>query len=166
MYNVRMRGVLVCVIVGMLASTAAADPFEVRNPVPDAPPSATPFAAKTTEILDPGHSQRRIGTWVAVGGGVFVAAGLVLSRQMAHRYKAAVERIDAGRDVASATADANAAAETAKLWGTGLFVTGTVAVATGLCLYLRAPAKIRREQVVVAPIVERDGGGFAISGGF
>lgn len=167
-----MRGALVCVIVGLLVSTVRADPFDVRNPVPDAPPSTTtidPFATKPVEILDPGYSQRRLGVGFAIGGGVFLAGSLVLSRAMARRYDAALDRLDhldAGDSPASAIDDANHAQHVAKVWGTTLFAAGTLALGASLVLYVTAPAKIRREQLVIAPAVDRDGAGVAISGGF
>jgi hypothetical protein len=155
----------------MCCTTARADPFAVRNPVPDAPPSKTstidPFAtAPEVELLDPGYSRRRTAAVLAVGGGVLWGASFVLSRTMYARYNAALDRRDAGDDPYQATDDANRAQHIAKVWGTTIFAAGGLAIGAGLLVYASAPPKIRREHVVVMPAIDRDGAGVAISGGF
>lgn len=166
-----MRGIVVLGVLGMSFTTVHADPFGVRNPVPDAPPSAVPDPSPResdakVEILDPGYSQRRNGTLVTAAGTVVIGASAVLSFTMKSRYDAALARLEAGDDPYRATDDANHARRVAQVWGTTLFATGVVAVGVGAYLYFTAPLKIRREHVVVVPAVDRDGVGFAVSGGF
>jgi hypothetical protein len=163
-----MRGALVCVMFGMLVSTAHADPFGVRNPVPDAPPSASVTAESqpTIETIDPGYSRRRTGTLVAASALVFWGTSFAVSYHAGHRFQVDVALIDAGIDVKNATADANRAAEIGRTWGTGFFAAGVVAVGVGTYLYVTAPKKFRREHVTVAPAIGGDVAGVTLSGGF
>lgn len=163
-----MRAALAMVVLGMLVSTARADPFDVRNPVPDAPPSAslTVETERPFETLDPGVSRRRLGTLVAGSAIVFWGASFAVSYTMVHRFKVDVELIDAGIDVQRATDDADRALDISRTWGTSLFAAGAVALGTGAYLYFTAPKKFRREHVIVAPAIDRDAVGLAFSGGF
>jgi hypothetical protein len=166
--DMHMRGAFAfVVVVGMLVSTAHADPFEIRNPVPDAPSRASSSDREpTVELVDPGYAQRRNGVLVAAGGGAFIGASALLSYAMSVRFDAALARLEAGDDPQRATDDALRAQRIARNWGTGLFVAGAVAVGVGAYLYLSAPMKIRRERVVVVPAIDSNGAGFAIAGGF
>jgi hypothetical protein len=158
---------MVIAVLGMLVSTARADPFEIRNPVPDAPPSADITPKETTvEILDPGYVQRRNAVFVTAGGTMLLGASALLSYTMSRRWDAALARLDAGDDPQRAIDSATRAQHTAKWWGTGLFAAGAVAVGVGGYLYFTAPAKVRRERMVVVPAVDRDGVGVSIRGGF
>jgi hypothetical protein len=163
-----MRGALVCVMFGLLVSTAHADPFDVRNPVPDAPPSAsvTVDSEPAIKTIDPGYSRRRLGTLVAASAIVFWGTSFAVSYTAAQRFKVDVELVDAGIDVRNATRDADRAAEIGRTWGTGLFAAGVVAIGVGSYLYLTAPKKFRRERVTVVPAVGGDGLGVTLSGGF
>ena len=162
-----MRGALVMVVLGMVASTARADPFDVRNPVPDAPPSASTATdhEPTNETIDPGHARRRAGVLVASSAIVFWGTSFAISYAMAQRFKVDVMFIDERVDVAGHTADADRALDISRTWGTGLFAAGAVAVGVGAYLYFRAPAKFRREHVVV-PAVGSDTVGVSWSSGF
>lgn len=163
-----MRGLLVLVLVGAWGSIAHADPFDVRNPVPDAPPSASETIATTPtfDTLDPGYSRRRLGTLVAASAIVFWGASFAVSYTAAQRFKVDVMFIDEGTNVSKFTDDAHRAAEIGRWWGTGLFAAGAVAIGVGTYLYFSAPNKIRREHVMVAPAIERDAAGFSFSGAF
>jgi hypothetical protein len=169
-----MRGALVCVLLGMLLTTARADPFAVRNPVPDAPPSASttddPFDTNPkVEILDPGYAYRRNATLLAVGGGVLWGGAFVVAQVTRRRYDEALARIDDNSsydEQVDAINDANHAQRIARWVSTPLFVTGALAIGASILVYSEAPPRIRREHIVVMPAVDRDGAGVAISGGF
>ncbi|HUS31225.1 MAG TPA: hypothetical protein VMZ53_22095 [Kofleriaceae bacterium] len=167
-----MKSVLAFVVVGMVVSTAHADPFAVRNPRPDAPPSVTATQQparieQRVEILDPGKSQRRTATIIVAGGGALYVSSLIVSLSMKSRYDDAIARLDSGEgDLQAAVDDANHARRIAQVAGTGLFAAGAVAIGVGAYLYFTAPIKIRREHVAIVPSVDSQGVGLSLSGGF
>lgn len=162
-----MRSVLWFVVVGMSLSTAHADPFAVRNPLPPTTRTDEPSEdSPDVSVLDPGKSQRHTGAWVAAGGGAMLAASGALSFYMRSRYDAALDRVQSGDNLRGAIAEADHARNTARVWGTTLFAGGLAAIGVGAYLYFTAPIKIRRERVSVVPSIESDGVGITLTGGF
>ena len=117
-----------------------------------------------TVVLDPGRARRRAALYAAIGGGVLVLGSGVIGWD---------ERRIADHDAPAAMAgDARAAQATenarwtARYWGTGLFVGGTLALGAAAYLYFTAPAKEKVERVVIAPAIGPTQLGLAARGWF
>ena len=122
------------------------------------------IAGDNTVVHDPGKG-RRTAAMVVAGGGValMIAAG-GLSWYERGRWKD--HEADCTLHVASAVAICNDANHVAKVWGTTLFVAGSVAVAAAAFLYFTAPQREVIDQTVFAPVISPDGVGFAATGRF
>ena len=93
-------------------------------------------------IVDPGRGRRRAATYVAIAGGALAFASVALAAyERFGPYARAKQRFDAGDP--DAASDAASATHVVHVYGTGLFVAGTAAVAVACYLYFFAP----REQI-------------------
>lgn len=147
-------------LVLVMSGSALADPFDVRDPAPDAPRSAHattgPDIARDV-VVDPGKPQRRLALGLFVGGVALVGAANAFSLYERGQYDDAIAAHDA--------AAANHAALVTRYAGTGMFVGGVAAIGVAAYEYFTADrAKIHT--TVVAPIATGDRAGLALSGAF
>jgi len=176
-----MRLVVATLILLTALRTADADrrddPFSVRKPtlapLTVAPKPPDPFSQRTPasrpvpidedcdcDVVDRGGPRRRNAVLVAAGGVALWAASGTLSYYTHERYKEAVARGPEGYT------EARRWQRTAQIYGTGLFLAGTVAIGASIYLYVTAPAKVVRERTGVTPSITNQGVGLVVSGGF
>ena len=121
-------------------------------------------AGDNTIVKDPGKGRRRAAIFVASGGVALMIASGGLSwyeRSIWKDHQMACNNHDP-----TAIAICNHAHDVAHVYGTGLFVAGSVAVAAAAFLYFTTPAPEVIDQTVWLPTVSPDGVGFAAVGRF
>lgn len=147
-------------LVLVLSSSAVADPFDVRDPAPDAPRSASPTTGPEIArdvVTDPGQTQRRVAIGLAVTGVALLGSAGALSLYEKDRYDDALAIHD--------RATANRATSITRYAGTGLFVGGVAALGVAAYAWFTADhEKVRT--TVVAPIATGDRAGLALTGAF
>jgi hypothetical protein len=123
-------------------------------------------------VVDRGAGRRKIAIATAIGGGALMITSGVISWIARGRYQKCAENgmlladLSKCPDMTDPTGYANDQKDLALYWGTGLFVTGAIAVSAAAVLYFTAPEKERIDRTVFAPMVGHDQIGFAVSGGF
>lgn len=136
-----MRLACALVIVALSASVVRAEPCDCK-------------------VIDPGKPQRHAALWTAVGAGALFAGSFALSYYEKARWNDAVQ--GARLSDPAAVEKANDANHAARVYGTGLFVAGTIALGVAGYLYFTAPDK----EVIVAPAASSNQVGLAVAGRF
>jgi len=147
-------------LVLVLSGSALADPFDVRDPAPDAPRSASAATGPTRTrdvVVDPGKQQRHHALGLFVGGVALVGASNLFSLYERGRYDDALAAHD--------YAGANHAARVTRYAGTGMFVGGVAAIGIAAYTYFTADHE-KIHTTVVAPIATGDRAGLALTGAF
>lgn len=121
-------------------------------------------AGDNTIVIDRGRSRRRTAVVIAVGGAALYVATGVLAWHERSRWSAVADAARAHEPAAVATA--NDAQHVARIYVTGLFAAGTVAVAGAVFVYLTAPHPEVIDRTVLVPTVSPEGAGLAITGRF
>jgi tetratricopeptide (TPR) repeat protein len=134
-------------------------------------------------VVDPGAGRRKAAIITASAGSALLVGSLVVSLVAQSRYGRCAKDgdllsltvPDADGDLRSSSCPAGDQAATdyankyqrlAQVWGTSLFVAGSVTVAVAAYLYFTAPEKERVDRTVFMPSIGPDQVGFAISRGF
>jgi hypothetical protein len=109
-------------------------------------------------LIDPGKGRRRAAYILGAAGVVAWGASLAYGLSVRKAYEDEEAPYDGsdGYDVAQ---------RRLRIWGTGIFAAGTIAVGAAFYLYFTAP-KAYREQNALAPVVGRDLLGLSFSGSF
>ena len=140
----------------------AKDPSSLRPdlPPPPSPPSSPPESPRSL--------RRTLGLAGVIGGGVIVAGGLTVGVLARSKWNEAKDICGGARCTSQADLDrAQPIVDDARLRGTistALVVGGAALVATGVVLWVTAPAAER--SVAVTPTASPTGGGVAIVGAF
>jgi tetratricopeptide (TPR) repeat protein len=117
-------------------------------------------------VIDRGRGRRRTALYLAIGGGVLWIASGSYSLWQKSVYDDNVTMGMPRANIPNAAQNANAAQHNARLYGTGLFVAGSVAITIGAILYFTAPQRERIDQTVFIPTLGPDQVGFAATGSF
>jgi hypothetical protein len=130
-------------------------------------------------VVDPGAGRRKAAIITASVGGALLIGSLGVSLFAQSRYHRCADngtlKPTSGADARSAscpdddveaTKYANKYQRMAQIWGTSLFVAGTVTVGVAAFLYFTAPDKERLDRTVFIPSIGPDQVGFALSRGF
>jgi len=135
-------------------------------------------------VVDRGAGRRKAAIITAAGGGVLLLSSLAVSLYASGKYKECASngvlldkepapdgdgQVDAScpeQDEQAAVDYANKYQRMAQVWGTTLFVAGTVAVGVAAFLYFTAPDKERIDRTVFVPSVGPNDVGVALMRSF
>ena len=122
------------------------------------------------DVIDRGKGRRRAAKLTALGGVALWGSSLAVTWYARSKWADAVARLNAATTWSPASndlvAEANHAQNIARLYGTGLFAAGTIALSVAAFLYVTAPGKEVQIRTALVPSAGDGVLGLTLTGGF